>query len=144
MEEDPALLAKKKSSFNKQITLSEDKESDAWQQLSTTMVYADVTEEEAAARWEGWRQGMQGFNAHARKLMEKDRVPRQKSVCAPTSDKAVVQPYQESVSWLVHPKSLPNVRLLVVHRTGAGAICSSRPRSPRPQAQRVHAVSRGR
>jgi len=127
-------LAKKKRSFDEQIgALSEDKESDAWQQLSTTVVYADVTEKDAAVRWEGWRQGMQGFNAHARKLMEKDRVPRQKSVCAPTSDKAIVQPYQESVSWLVHPKSLPDVRLLVVHRTGAGAICSSRPRSPRPQ-----------
>ena len=121
-------------------TPSEDRPSDAWQKLSTTVVYASLKEEDAAARWKGWRQGTQGFNAHARSLMKSDNVPRQKSVCAPTSDKAVVQPYQESVSWLVHPLSLPNPRLLVVHRTGAGAACRRRPRSPRLQAQRVHAV----
>ncbi|KAL3928708.1 MAG: hypothetical protein SGPRY_002276 [Prymnesium sp.] len=121
VEMNPELLAAKARKF---VMPSTDESSKAWQELSITKAYAKLNQEDAKDRWKGWSQGMQGFNAHARELMKKDDMPGQKSVCAPRSDTVVVQPYQESVSWLVHPLSLPNPRLLVVHRTGAGKTCS--------------------
>ena len=67
---------------------------------------------------------MTGFNDKAKELMKRDNVPNAKTVTAPIPDKPCVQPYQETVSWLVHPLSIPNPHLLVAHRTGAGKTCS--------------------
>lgn len=141
VEMNPELLAAKARKF---VMPSTDESSKAWQELSITKAYAKLNQEDAKDRWKGWSQGMQGFNAHARELMKKDDMPGQKSVCAPRSDTVVVQPYQESVSWLVHPLSLPNPRLLVVHRTGAGVGSTAHESCPPAQSARVDRVARGR
>ena len=127
--EEEVIKAKGKKWEGKEVP--DDDHSDAWKQLSTSQVYAKLSQEEADSRWEGWFQGKPGFNEHARKLMRRDDVPRAKTVTAPTSAQPSVQPYQETVSWLIHPKSIPNPRMLVVHRTGAGTLSSPLPTRPR-------------
>ena len=96
--------------------------SDAWTLLSTSQVYANLSQEDADRRWDGYQQGKPGFNERARELMRQDGVPRAQMVTAPKSAHPSVQPYQETVSWLIHPKSVPNPRMLVIHRTGAGTL----------------------
>jgi hypothetical protein len=74
--------------------------------------------------WHGMRAGQPGFNERAREIMRRRAVPALPSVRAPIAGSPCVQPYQETVSYLAHPSSQPNCRMLVVHRTGAGKTCS--------------------
>ena len=114
-------------------------ESKEWQDLPTTkafmtalgspksMRFEEASEDAKKAvidRWDNLRQGEKGFNAKAAELMKQDGVPYNTETTAPLPGEPSVQPYQETVSWLVHPLSIPNPRLLVVHRTGAGKTCS--------------------
>jgi hypothetical protein len=150
-EVDPKLLNQMKNKLNN-TTLSEGaketqrvRESDDWRQLPTTQVYLgalsrlgaegcdrfeDAEEyyprqyKQLVDRWGGLRPGRAGFNDMARKLMKEDRLPMNEKISAPQPGTPIVQPYQETVSWLVHPLSFKDPRLLVCHRTGAGKTCS--------------------
>jgi hypothetical protein len=95
----------------------------------------------AAAKVTNWEtaegyvpQGTPGFNEFAREQMRRAGVPSNPCVrppeelvpaawAAPSSDpekQPRLQPYQETVAFLCRPQSLPNPRMLVVHRTGCG------------------------
>ena len=87
--------------------------------------------------WKTWKPGASGFNKHAQEMMEAHNVPDTPDICVPGDGRPCVQPYQQVVSYMVHPKSYtlqqktaptsqadPSQRLLVVHRTGAGKTCS--------------------
>lgn len=75
-------------------------------------------------------QGTPGFNAFARSQMAKAGVPSNDKVLPSEELKPAtwvgqptpptLQPYQETVAYLCRPQSLPNPRMLVVHRTGCG------------------------
>ena len=152
-EIDQGLLEKIKSKLKKKHAagMGEDEgdtESKAWRELPTSKAYLkalrvhdssssgtpqsferfeDAPEEAKRAvidRWDGLRQGEKGFNDKADELMKEDGVPYHSTITAPMPGEPIVQPYQETVSWLVHPLSIPNPRLLVAHRTGAGKTCS--------------------
>ena len=92
--------------------------------------------------WSGRKPGVNGFNKFAQEMMERHNVPATKVVSVPHGGKPCVQPYQQVVAYLAHPKSYtlgqkcvdpytgrqsctnPSQRMLVVHRTGAGKTCS--------------------
>ena len=99
---------------------------------SSSAAAAKVTNWESA---EGYvPQGTPGFNEFAREQMRRAGVPSNPCVrppaelvpaawAAPSSDpekQPRLQPYQETVAFLCRPQSLPNPRMLVVHRTGCG------------------------
>jgi hypothetical protein len=105
-----------------------------WSELSTTKFrHGD---------WDGRKPGVKGFNKFAQEMMERHNVPATKVVSVPHDGKPCVQPYQQVVAYLAHPKSYtldqkcvdpytgrqsctnPSQRMLVVHRTGAGKTCS--------------------
>ena len=75
-------------------------------------------------------QGAPGFNDFAREQMRLAGVPANPCVRPPeeleapqwvaAEQRPKLQPYQETVSYLCRPQSLPNPRMLVVHRTGCG------------------------
>eukprot|EP00457_Paulinella_chromatophora_P000539 gb/GEZN01000539.1/.p1 GENE.gb/GEZN01000539.1/~~gb/GEZN01000539.1/.p1 ORF type:complete len:1342 (+),score=148.15 gb/GEZN01000539.1/:92-4117(+) len=68
--------------------------------------------------------GQAGFNAFATRCMRAGLKKDDFSVEPPRSDgEPRPQPYQRTVSFLVHPFS-PVQRMLVVHRTGAGKTCT--------------------
>jgi hypothetical protein len=123
-EKDEELNQKKLEKFQKARADESDEIVAAWKQLCTTKVYENKGEAQAQDRWGGLRPGKAGFNERARKLMNEDSVPSCQYIMAPNPQKPSVQPYQETVSYIVHPKSFPNPRILVVHRTGAGKTCS--------------------
>jgi hypothetical protein len=131
------LMAAKLIIKNKHI--SEGKSSKAWCELVTSTFHF--------SSWNGWIPGKAGFNEYAQQMMDSNNVPNTKRVSVPSGDKAYVQPYQQVVSYLVHPKSYtlnqstdpsdhpsdpipripqsdPSQRMLVVHRTGAGKTCT--------------------
>ena len=74
--------------------------------------------------------GTEGFQAFARTMMTSSGVPSNERVLPPaelrpatwvsSNPQPKLQPYQETVSFLVRPETYPNPRMLVVHRTGAG------------------------
>ncbi|KAL1523659.1 hypothetical protein AB1Y20_018594 [Prymnesium parvum] len=80
------------------------------------------------------QQGTLGFNEFARGQMRLAGVPANHRVKPPeelappnwvdgigdSDAKPRLQPYQETVAFLCRPQSLPNPRMLVVHRTGCG------------------------
>lgn len=152
-ELDEGLLEKMKNKLKKKhaAEMSDDeldRESKAWRELPTSKAYLNALNKLSSSssgkpqsferfedapleaqkaiidRWDGLRQGDKGFNAKADELMKRDGVPYHGTIVAPIPGEPSVQPYQETVSWLVHPLSIPNPRLLVAHRTGAGKTCS--------------------
>lgn len=108
--------------------VAEGKPSKVWSELITsTFRHSD---------WDGKSPGHAGFNRHAQKMMEEHCVPDTPLISVPSS-KPCVQPYQQVVSYMIHPRSYtlgqktasrsksdPSQRMLVVHRTGAGKTCS--------------------
>jgi hypothetical protein len=96
------------------------KASKAWRDLCTSKFEHD-------SDWT-LQPGFDDFNEQAQAMMKKHHVPHSRAVFAPGKDPCV-QPYQETLSYLVHPKASPTPkyaaqRMLVVHRTGAGKTCS--------------------
>ena len=94
-------------------------------------------EEDAAAAEPTWEElegyvppGTPGFTAFAQAQMRLANVPCNRKVLpapelAPAEwvsqkSKPKLQPYQETVAYLCRPGSVPNARMLVVHRTGSG------------------------
>ena len=142
-EIDEAILKKMKQKQKQKEKLDDERESEPWRKLPTTMVYLKALQRECGRgdllrfedapqeakdavrdRWCRYTQGDAGFNKKANEIMETYGVPEQRSVTAPVPGKPTVQPYQQTVSWFVHPLSIRNPRLLVAHRTGAGKTCS--------------------
>ncbi|MAE21536.1 MAG: hypothetical protein CMK92_03810 [Pseudomonas sp.] len=63
--------------------------------------------------------GTTGFNTYAYQQMERDGVVKGAEIACPVPGRTVLQAYQKTVSYLVHPDTTVN-RMLVAHRTGAG------------------------
>lgn len=83
---------------------------------------AKAAEEDYPAEWQKFP-GEPGFTAYATKIMRRAGVladGKDQVKCVDRSKPTYDQPYQRVVSFLVHPKSTPDYRLLVAHRTGAG------------------------
>ena len=122
------LVAQKLILSNKGVV--EGKPSKAWSELVTSNFrHSDWKKE--------WLPGHKDFNKHAQEMMREHNVPDHPFVSIPAGDKPSVQPYQQVVSYLAHPRSYtlnqktgpmsqsdPSQRMLVVHRTGAGKTCS--------------------
>lgn len=66
--------------------------------------------------------GQPGFNAYAQSLMQKAKVlaAGDDVRCVNAGDPPYDQPYQRTIAYLAHPKSSPDYRMLVAHRTGSG------------------------
>ena len=100
-------------------------------------------------------QGTPGFNEYAMRKMKDEGVPANKHVLPPPDlqpvkwfewvgqpQKPTLQCYQETVAFLCRPQALPNPRMLVVHRTGAGKTALMI--LPRPAAQSARLSHYGR
>lgn len=73
------------------------------------------------SRWEK-KPGQPGFNQYVQGVMDKAGVLEAGADvrCVGPGDAPYDQPYQRTVAYLLHPKSIPNHRMLVAHRTGGG------------------------
>lgn len=63
--------------------------------------------------------GKPGFNDYVQKVMLEKGIRPKAPTCTFSATEVTLQPYQETVKWLVHPAT-PINRFLAVHRTGAG------------------------
>ena len=63
--------------------------------------------------------GEPGFNEYVQGVMASKGIKPRAPTCSFSATKVTLQPYQETVKWLVHPAT-PINRFLAVHRTGAG------------------------
>jgi len=63
--------------------------------------------------------GSEGFNRYAWNMMDRDGVLAKLGIQCPIPGKEVLQAYQQTVRYLVHPATTVN-RFLVAHSTGAG------------------------
>ena len=114
-----------------------DLDDSAARQLLQSLALSAPPSSEATARIESWEsregfvpQGTAGFNDFAREQMRLAGVPANPCVRPPEQlappewvahdEKPRLQPYQETAAYLCRPQSLPNPRMLVVHRTGSG------------------------
>lgn len=87
---------------------------------------------------EGMRPGEIGFSAYVREQMKRYNVPSTEEITAPADGTPLLQPYQQTASFIAHPsacaafaspESPPGVapgypRVLVAHCTGSGKTCT--------------------
>jgi len=103
--------------------------------VAAALAVAEAAAAAGAGTWEAShgfvRPGHAGFTLFARARMAEADVPSNRRVLPPEElrpptwmegpgVKPLLQPYQETVSFLVRPAAYSNPHMLVVHRTGAG------------------------